>query len=55
MCDYPANTKKGDQTRRYKAVYNQKSIRLAAAASTRGPTAATAATATAKAKTKGKR
>jgi hypothetical protein len=31
MCDYPQNTKKGDQTKRYKAVYNQKALRLIAA------------------------
>ena len=28
MSDYPQNTKKGEQKRRYKAVYNQKALRL---------------------------
>lgn len=28
MSDYPQNTKKGEQTKRYKAVYNQKALRL---------------------------
>jgi len=28
MSDYPHNTKKGEQTKRYKAVYNQKALRL---------------------------
>jgi hypothetical protein len=31
MSDYPQNTKKGEQTKRYKAVYNQKALRMIAA------------------------
>ena len=39
MCDYPQNTKKGEQKKRYKAVYNQKSIRIAEAAKERASVA----------------
>ena len=31
MSDYPQSTKKGEQTKRYKAVYNQKALRMIAA------------------------
>ncbi len=37
--DHPINTKKGDKTKRYKACYNQKAVRISAAVRERSATA----------------